>query len=43
MDDYILADFVDGDQRLINFYVSYYVSQRKGESVHPPPFLLPWQ
>ncbi|MBV6467366.1 MAG: VPLPA-CTERM-specific exosortase XrtD [Candidatus Brocadia sp.] len=41
LDDYILADFVDGDQRLINFYVSYYISQRKGESVHSPRSCFP--
>lgn len=46
-DDYIIADFVDPDnKRKINFYVAYYASQRKGESAHSPRTCIPgggWQ
>lgn len=45
-DDYILADFVDRDRRVINLYVAYYSSQRKGESAHSPRTCIPgggWQ
>lgn len=41
LDDYMLADFVDRNQHMINFYVSYYASQRKGESVHSPRACFP--
>ena len=32
---------MDGDQYAINFYVSYYISQRKDESVHSPRSCFP--
>ena len=44
-EDYILADFVNGS-RLVNLYVAYYASQRKGESAHSPRTCIPgggWQ
>jgi exosortase D (VPLPA-CTERM-specific) len=40
-DDYILADFLDASQRWVNFYVSYYASQRKGEVTHSPGSCIP--
>lgn len=46
LDDYLLADYVNGDGRQVNLYVSYYNSQRKGEAVHSPRSCLPgggWQ
>ena len=46
LDDYLLADYVDGAGHPINFYGSYYDSQRKGEAVHSPRSCLPgggWQ
>jgi exosortase D (VPLPA-CTERM-specific) len=46
MDDYILADYVDGAGSPVNLYIAYYNSQRKGESVHSPRACLPgggWQ
>lgn len=46
LDDYLLADFSDGTDSPVNLYVSYYVSQRKGEAVHSPRSCLPgggWQ
>ena len=45
-DDYLLADFTDGKGRVLNFYVAYYASQRKGESAHSPRTCIPgggWQ
>ncbi len=46
VDDYILADFVNANQGLINFYVAYYVAQNAGESAHSPRACIPgdgWQ
>lgn len=40
-DDYILANYVDRNQRVVNFYVAYYASQRKGESAHSPRTCIP--
>ncbi len=40
-DDYIMANFDDGTGKIINFYVAYYGSQRKGESAHSPRSCLP--
>ena len=40
-DDYIMADFVDGNQQQVNFYVAYYASQQKGESAHSPRTCIP--
>ena len=38
--DYIIADYVDKSGRSLNFYVAYYESQRKGESIHSPATCL---
>ncbi len=38
--DYIMADYVDKEGRGLNFYVAYYESQRKGESIHSPATCL---
>jgi exosortase D (VPLPA-CTERM-specific) len=46
LDDYLLADYANGDGDMVNFYVAYYDSQRKGEAVHSPRSCLPgggWQ
>ena len=46
LDDYLLADYVNGGHPPINLYMSYYNSQRKGEAVHSPRSCLPgggWQ
>ena len=40
-DDYIITDYVDQNQRRVNFYVAYYASQRKGESAHSPRTCIP--
>ena len=34
--DYILMDYMDSSGKNINFYVAYYASQSKGESIHSP-------
>ena len=42
VDDYIMADFRrESDPASVNFYVAYYNSQRKGESVHSPQSCIP--
>lgn len=38
--DYLLADYVNSKGETINFYVAYYESQRKGESIHSPTTCL---
>ncbi len=38
--DYVMADYKAPDGRMINFYVAYYESQRKGESIHSPASCL---
>ena len=45
-DDYIMANYHDDEEHMVNFYVAYYGSQRKGESAHSPRSCLPgdgWQ
>jgi exosortase D (VPLPA-CTERM-specific) len=39
--DYALIDFKDRQGREVGFYVAYYASQRKGESIHSPETCLP--
>jgi exosortase D (VPLPA-CTERM-specific) len=41
MDDYLLADYRDDKGDIINFYVAYYGSQRKGVSPHSPQVCMP--
>jgi exosortase D (VPLPA-CTERM-specific) len=46
LDDYLMADYVNPKKELVNFYVAYYSSQRKGESTHSPRTCIPgggWQ
>lgn len=38
--DYIMVDYSDDKGAVINFYVAYYESQRKGESIHSPETCL---
>jgi exosortase D (VPLPA-CTERM-specific) len=40
LSDYIMVDYRDGKGSAINFYVAYYESQRKGESIHSPATCL---
>jgi exosortase D (VPLPA-CTERM-specific) len=39
--DYLLGDYQRQGQEVVNLYVAYYASQRKGESVHSPKGCLP--
>jgi EpsI family protein len=39
--DYLLRNYRDGDGRMVNFYVGYYVSQRDGATYHSPLNCLP--
>ena len=41
LDDYVISDYVDENNKLVNFYVAYYGSQSKGESAHSPRSCLP--
>lgn len=38
--DYYMADYNDTSGKAVNFYVAYYESQRKGESIHSPASCL---
>jgi exosortase D (VPLPA-CTERM-specific) len=40
-DDYILSDYSRTDGSMVNLYVAYYASQRKGESPHSPIVCIP--
>jgi exosortase D (VPLPA-CTERM-specific) len=40
-DDYLLADFEEPASGLVNFYIAYYQSQKKGQSAHSPKTCLP--
>jgi EpsI family protein len=39
--DYIIADYRNSQGKEVSFYVAYYDSQRKGESIHSPESCLP--
>ena len=39
--DYIITDFRNSQGKQVDFYVAYYDSQRKGESIHSPETCLP--
>lgn len=41
LDDYVMANYTDGTQGPINFYVAYYDSQRSGHSAHSPRSCIP--
>jgi exosortase D (VPLPA-CTERM-specific) len=41
MTDYLLANYSNGKQLPVNFYVAYYASQRKGVSPHSPRVCIP--
>jgi exosortase D (VPLPA-CTERM-specific) len=46
VDDYILSDYKKSKGELVNLYVAYYASQRKGSSPHSPIVCIPgggWQ
>jgi exosortase D (VPLPA-CTERM-specific) len=39
--DYITADYVNPNRRMVSFYTAFYESQSKGESIHSPESCLP--
>ena len=41
LSDYTMIDYKSGDGKHVDFYVAYYESQRKGESIHSPETCLP--
>jgi EpsI family protein len=41
LSDYVIVNYTDSGGKLVNFYVAYYESQRKGESIHSPETCLP--
>jgi len=41
LSDYVIIDYQDSQGHRLNFYVAYYESQRKGESIHSPATCLP--
>lgn len=41
LSDYVIIDYKDPKGKDINFYVAYYESQSKGESIHSPETCLP--
>ena len=41
LSDYIIVDYKNKKGQIVNFYVAYYESQRKGESIHSPSTCLP--
>ncbi len=41
LDDHIMADFRKDQSDVVNFYVAYYDSQRKGASAHSPRSCMP--
>ena len=46
LDDYILADYSNAKAGVVDLYVAYYASQRKGSSIHSPEVCMPgggWQ
>ena len=41
LSDYAIVDYVGSHGKGVNFYVAYYETQRKGESIHSPETCLP--
>jgi exosortase D (VPLPA-CTERM-specific) len=41
LSEYVIMNYQNLDGKKINFYVAYYESQRKGESIHSPATCLP--
>lgn len=41
LDDYLIANYVDDRQQLVNLYFAYYGSQSKGASIHSPRICVP--
>ena len=41
LSEYVIADYRNNQKQHVNFYVAYYESQSKGESIHSPATCLP--
>jgi EpsI family protein len=41
LSSYVMLDYKNREKKEVNFYVAYYESQRKGESIHSPGTCLP--
>ncbi|MCC5796239.1 MAG: VPLPA-CTERM-specific exosortase XrtD [Methylophaga sp.] len=41
LSDYVMANYVSENNEMVNFYVAYYESQRKGVSPHSPRVCIP--
>ena len=41
LSDYVIIDYKNKQGKYVNFYVAYYESQRKGESIHSPATCMP--
>jgi EpsI family protein len=41
LSEYVIIDYLSPKNTHVNFYVAYYESQRKGESIHSPATCLP--
>jgi len=41
LSEYVIIDYQNRNEKKVNFYVAYYESQRKGESIHSPASCLP--
>ncbi len=41
LDDYVITNYTNDKNRVVNFYVAYYASQRKGQSAHSPRSCIP--
>ena len=41
LSEYVISNYKNLDGKKVNFYVAYYESQRKGESIHSPATCLP--
>jgi exosortase D (VPLPA-CTERM-specific) len=41
LSDYVIIDYGNDSGKIVNLYVAYYESQRKGESIHSPSTCLP--
>jgi exosortase D (VPLPA-CTERM-specific) len=41
LDDYLLANYLDGERRVVNLYMGYYAVQRHGLAAHSPSECLP--
>ncbi|MHB1140959.1 MAG: VPLPA-CTERM-specific exosortase XrtD [Sulfuricaulis sp.] len=46
LDDYLMVDYANQHEQVVNLYIAYYASQSKGNSIHSPRACLPgggWQ